>query len=259
MDWKRAVESKRGPLVVEVLKLFAMIGLSEGVAIERISRPLHRQVLAILRTAESAVRRLIIAAARDIVVEPRPPRPARERPKTSREDKATADGEARAESKQKRKRHPLFCLFDAPRHIKKFFGRKRRRPEPRIRFFPAPEPDTRHPIFRGLRQPEPPPLPPPPPTPVMEKKVDDGMVSAKTLVRRLLAVLDAVQDIPRHARRYALWQARPYEERHPQRRSALRPGRPPGFRQRAKYEIDEILKDCHWLARNVMPQLDDTS
>ena len=93
----------------------------------------------------------------------------------------------------------------------------------------------------------------------MEKKVDDGMVSAKTLVRRLLAVLDAVQDIPRHARRYALWQARPYEERHPQRRSALRPGRPPGFRQRAKYEIDEILKDCHWLARNVMPQLDDTS
>ena len=261
MDWKSAVESKRGPLLVEVLKLFAMIGLSEGVAIERISRPLHRQVLAILRTAESAVRRLIIAAARDIVVEPRPPRPARERPKTSREDKATADGEARAESKQKRKRHPLFCLFDAPRRIKKFFGRKRRRLEPRIRFFPAPEPDTRHPIFRGLRQPEPPPPPPPPPPqlPVVEKKVDDGMVSAKTLVRRLLAVLDAVQDIPRHARRYALWQARPYEERHPQRRSALRPGRPPGFRQRAKYEIDEILKDCHWLARNVMPQLDDTS
>ena len=249
MDWKRAVESKRGPLVVEVLKLFALIGLSEGAAIERISRPLHRQVLAILRTAESAVRRLIIAAARDIVVEPRPPRPARERPKTS--GKAKADGEAKAESKQKRKRRPLFSLFDRLKRFGRRF-KKPRRPEPRIRVMDV-GPDPRIPQFLRSQAPA------PPPAPVVEKKVDDGMVSTKNLIRRLWALLDAVQDIPRHALRYAAWQARPYEERHPQRRSALRPGRPPGFRQRTKYEVDEILKECHWLARNVMPQLDDTS
>jgi hypothetical protein len=39
----------------------------------------------------------------------------------------------------------------------------------------------------------------------------------------------------------------------------LRSGRPPGFRQRNKHEVDEILKECDWLARNVEPPLDDTS
>ena len=58
-----------------IAELFAEIGLSEGVSIERLSKPLYRFILRRLRTAESAVRRLIIAAARDIVVEykPRPP------------------------------------------------------------------------------------------------------------------------------------------------------------------------------------------
>ena len=33
-------------------------------------------------------------------------------------------------------------------------------------------------------------------------------------------------------------------------------GSPPGFRKRPIHEVDEILKECHWLARNVEPQLD---
>jgi hypothetical protein len=180
MDWIAAVESKRGPLLVEVLRLFALIGLSEGVTIERISKPLHRQVLAILRTAESAVRRLIIAAARDIVVEPRPPRPARERPKTSSKDKAKADGEAG--SKQKCARRPLFSLFDRLNRFARRF-KKPRRPEPRIRVMDV-GPDPRIPQFLRSQAPA--------PEPVVEKKVDDGMVSTKNLIRRLVAVLDAV-------------------------------------------------------------------
>ncbi|MBL8894892.1 MAG: hypothetical protein JNJ53_09845, partial [Rhizobiales bacterium] len=72
MDWNFAIESKRAPLLGVVAKLFAKIGLSEGGSVERISKPLHRSVLKILRSAESAVRRLIVAAARDIVVEPKP-------------------------------------------------------------------------------------------------------------------------------------------------------------------------------------------
>jgi hypothetical protein len=93
----------------------------------------------------------------------------------------------------------------------------------------------------------------------VEERVDDGTVSAVHLVRRLIAVMDALQDIPRQAMRLALWQARPKEERRPERWSPLRPGRPPGYRQRPKHEVDEILKECHWLARNPEPQLDDTS
>ena len=93
----------------------------------------------------------------------------------------------------------------------------------------------------------------------MEETVDDGTVDPGPLIRRLLAITDALQDIPRQARRYARWRDEPIEERHPQRESAMRVGRPPGYRQRTKHEVDEILKECHWLARNAEPQLDDTS
>jgi hypothetical protein len=92
----------------------------------------------------------------------------------------------------------------------------------------------------------------------VKETIDDGTVDARHLVRRLLAAADALQDIPRHALRLALWRARPKEERRPERWSPLRPGRPPGFRKRAKYEIDEILKECHWLARNAEPVLDSS-
>ena len=107
------------------------------------------------------------------------------------------------------------------------------------------------PLYLVFRLQEPPPAPPP----VVEDKVDDGMVDATNLIRRFLAVVDALQDIPRHAMRLARWRARPVEERHPPRSSPLRTGRPPGFRQRPKHEVDEILKECDWLARNVQPQL----
>jgi hypothetical protein len=39
----------------------------------------------------------------------------------------------------------------------------------------------------------------------------------------------------------------------------LRAGRPPGFRQRSIHEVDDILKECDWLARLGNPPLDDTS
>ncbi|MBL8908819.1 MAG: hypothetical protein JNM20_19260, partial [Rhizobiales bacterium] len=47
--------------------------------------------------------------------------------------------------------------------------------------------------------------------------------------------------------------------RHPRRQSAMRSGRPPGWRERPKDEIDRILKECHLLARHVTPLFDDTS
>ncbi|MBL8907170.1 MAG: hypothetical protein JNM20_10885 [Rhizobiales bacterium] len=245
MDFKSAIERNRAPLLVEVLKLFAMIGLAEGITIERLSRPLHREVLRILRTVESAVRRLIVAAARDIVVEykPRPPA-ARKKPGSPGGDKSrAADGEARP----KRKRGFLFKLFDPVKRIRRRI-RKMRRAEPRIHVLGGPDP--RIPEF--LRPQAPAPAPPP----AIEKRVDDGTVNAVPLVRRLVAVLGAVQDIPRHAMRLARWHARPKEERRPERWSPLRAGRPPGFRRRNIYEVDAILKECDWLARLGNPSLD---
>jgi hypothetical protein len=85
------------------------------------------------------------------------------------------------------------------------------------------------------------------------------MVGTASLIRRLMACADALTDIPRHAMRLAQWLARPKEERRPERWSPLRPGRPPGYRQRNIHAVDEILKESHWLALNGHPPLDDTS
>ncbi len=241
MDRISTIERWRVPLLGIIAELFAEIGLAEGVSIERVSKPLHRFILRRLRTAESAVRRLIIAAARDIVVEYKPRSPAGpKKPKPSNSDKTKAD----VETKPKRKRGFLFNLFDPLKRFGRRFKKKRRGPEPHVY------------SIESFLQPR---KPAAASAPAEQDAVDDGMVSAKHLIRRLVAVTDALQDIPRHAMRLARWEARPKEQRRPERWSPMRPGRPPGFRQRAIHEVDQILKECHWLVRSMHPPLDDTS
>ncbi len=241
MDWNSAIERFRVPLLGHVAELFARIGLSEGITIERVSKPVYREVLRILRTAESAARRLIIAAARDIVVEYKPRRPASVKPRAKGSGKDKAD----IEGKPKRKRGFLFSLFDPLKRIGRRFKKKRRGPEPHIHSIESFLEQKQAEIAAAQAK--------------QQQVVDDGKVSAKHLIRRLVAVVDALQDIPRHALRLARWEARPKEERRPERWSPMRPGRPPGFRQRTIHEVDEILKECHWLVRSMHPPLDDTS
>ena len=249
MDWTFAIERWRVPLIGEVAKLFAEIGLTEGGTVERVPKPVYRYVLGILRTAESAVRRLIFAAARDIVVEYKPRRSARS--KAPAKDKRP--GETGRQS-QAQTPPPVQTVRSAQA------AQEILRPPDANAGGWSPASTTSHydpriPWF--LRQHFTPPAPvPAAPVPEWKRRVDDGTVDARHLIRRLLAAADALQDIPRHALRLARWRARPKEERRPERWSPLRPGRPPGFRKRAKYEVDEILKECHWLARNAEPQLD---
>ena len=262
MDWNFAIERHRGLLLGHVIGLFVMIGLTEGGTVERLSKPLYREVLGVLRTAESAVRRLIFVAARNIVVEPPAKRTVRAERKSPGKSKDQSKDNGNGQGEGKRKRRVLFRLFDPPKRFRKVLGRwpKPRQVVPRVHFFPA---DPRAPIFRLFRQPPPEPqlAAPAPPAPVVGEKaiVDDGTVNARHLIRRLFAIVDALEDIPRHAMRLARWRSRPVEERRPQRSSPLRSGRPPGHRKRHIHEVDEILKECHWLARNVEPPLDDTS
>ena len=72
MDWARAIERNSEALKAIVAALFVMLG-SQAVA--RLPRPLHRAVLSVLRPAESAVRRLIVIAARGLVAKPAAARP----------------------------------------------------------------------------------------------------------------------------------------------------------------------------------------
>jgi len=212
-----------------------MIGLVEGTTVERLSSPVYRAVLRVLRPAESAVRRLIVVAARGITLKP------------PRARSATAQAAPRI-ARKGRHRAPTFKLFDPRQRFGSAFAHERGRCQ-RIRCLPRPEPrirvidvsfDPRVPLFRSA-------------APVVQESppssVADGSVSATRLCRRLAAIKGALEDLPQQARRYLRWQTRPAEKRRPQFASALRPGSPPGFRKNPIHKVDEILTECDWLAR----------
>jgi len=255
MDWDFAIERNRERLLGAVLALFTLIGLVEGGMVERLAQPLYRKVLRQVRSAEAAVRRLIIVAAHNIKVEPRPKRPMSKgliRSKNGTFQSKSGQSESKAKGERK-SRPPSFPLCDPQRRSD--FGRSRRRrrrkykgPEPRIHVIGY---DPRIPWF--LRGPDPTHAP----APVPQKKiaVKDGMVSATRLCRRLFAVMRALMNMEREAKRYARFRDQPVEERRPKRERALRYGRPPGWRSKPIHEVDQILKDCHWLVGE-LPQPD---
>ena len=75
MDWARAIGRNSEALVGIVGVLFVMLGLVGGAMVARIPRSVHRAVLRVLRPAKSAMRRLIVIAARGLVVKLVPSRP----------------------------------------------------------------------------------------------------------------------------------------------------------------------------------------
>jgi hypothetical protein len=247
MDWDFAIERNREPLLRHILGLFALIGLVEGGMVERLSRPVYRRALTVLKSAESAVRRLIIVMARDLKVEPRPKRPAPKGLVRSRKGTFQGKGQVNGKSQgqEKKPRTPSFNLFDPERRSDAGRVRRRRRrkgPEPRIRFLDY---DPRIPESIWPRAPG------PTPAPQHVEKVRDNTVSAKRLCRRLFAIVHALTNMEREAKRYARWWATPVEERRPRRERALRFGWPPGWRIRPTHEVHEILKECHWLIREL--------
>ncbi|GAB4349437.1 MAG: hypothetical protein Kow0026_04850 [Oricola sp.] len=90
-----------------------------------------------------------------------------------------------------------------------------------------------------------------PPLPEPAAPMPDDPVPAAALLRRLISVRMALGNIGREARRLARHEAR-RRHRPPDSRkivyAAMRPGLPPGWRRRNRYEIDEVLKECRRLA-----------
>jgi hypothetical protein len=219
MDWDLAIKRNSEVLVGIVVELFAMLGIAGAEMAARIPQDLHRAVLRVLWPAESAVRRLIVIAARGLVV-----KLAASRPMPAGKVIGKGSGSSL----------PSFQLFD-PR---KNFNRPRRRAfsriGPRIHVFGY---DPR--VAAMFPTPEPVVEPPPPP---------DGLVNAEQLGRRLQALKSALDDLPRQAKRFARWRLRREKAINPKFRSPLRPGRPPGHRSKPTHEVDEVLIECHGLA-----------
>jgi hypothetical protein len=213
MDWDLAIKrnSKALKSIIEVL--FALLGLDGTDAASRIPRSLHSAVLAVLRPAESAMRRLIVISARGLVVKLAPSRPM---PTGSIIRKG---GNSR----------PAFQLFDPRKNFNHSRRPKITRFVPRIHVFP----------YDSLRPAAPPASALPPP---------DGLVNSTRLSRRLQALKSALDDLPRQARRLARWRLRREKMPSLKFRSPLRPGRPPGHRRKPTHEVDEILIECHGVA-----------
>jgi hypothetical protein len=216
-DWAKAIERNSEALKGIVEALFAMLGLDGTDKVSRIPPKLHRAVQRVLRPAESAVRRLIVVAARGLVVKPVASRPMPV-------GKIPRGGGS--------SRPPSFQLFDPRKYFAELSQRrvKYTKNPPRIHVFPY---DSLRPVPQPVAAPVPPP---------------DGLVNAERITRRLHALKLALDDLPRHAKRLA--RARLRREKVPtlKFRSPLRPGRPPGHRKTPIHEVDEVLAECHRLA-----------
>ena len=217
MDWARAIERNSEALKGIVAALFAMLGLQGEAVVGRIPHSVHRAVLRVLRPAESAMRRLIIIAARGLVVKLPDARPI-SRPMPMPAGPIGKGGNSR----------PSFQLFDPRKNFAELRQHRRKftRNPPRIHFYPY---DTLRPAH--------PPAPPP-----------DGLVNAERLSRRLQALKLALEDLPRQARRLARWRVRRENAKSPKFKSPLRPGHPPGYRRKPVHLVDEVLIECHGLA-----------
>ncbi len=234
MDWNRAVERNSEALRTIVAALFAMLATAGGPLsvtgsarvqpMERGLRPdasaaftlprrLYAAIMLILRPAESAVRRLILIAAKGLLLKPRAPRPL----------PAGFAGFAKPNSSQT----PSFSLFDPIKHFP--LEASDNNALPHFVFYHGDDA-----LFRAQDH-----LPP------------DEPIDATQLFTRLRAIRAALSDVPRQARRLARWQARRdllLKARRRTRVSVFRPGLPPGWRQRPIHEIDDVLKECHGLA-----------
>ena len=72
MSLSPSIDRNRAALVRILAGLFALLGLTDGAAPERIARALHRAIVRVLRPAESAARRLIAILAKTVEVKESP-------------------------------------------------------------------------------------------------------------------------------------------------------------------------------------------
>jgi hypothetical protein len=265
VDWDAAIEKNREALKRILAMLVTMAGLDfeelggqftffrqKGTAASRFSRAeksklspalapaldpsltlprrLHRAILRLLRPAEAAVRRLIVVAARGLVVTLPPPR---QKPQPKFRPGA---GPVRMPARPKiRARSTSLPLLDP---LKPWNRRRRRAPRgvPRISCPGYSEP------FR------------------IPAWSPNDPIDARRLDARLRALVLALDDLPGQARRFARWRARRdaalAQERETGglrrfgRFSPLKPGRPPGWqRKKPVHEVHEVLDVLHGLAQ----------
>jgi hypothetical protein len=212
MDWALAVDKNRMALTRIVAEIFALLGLVAGHTVERLPHGLYLAAERLLHPAESALRRLIVIAARGLVLQPASKRPM---PQglviESKGSKAMA-----------------FRLFDQRKSFD--FNAAENA------FFVKVETYSNNPLnlFNSIDTAQP------------AERLNSA--AATGLCRRLAALSHALENLPQQVRRLARWNARRKLMVKPKFTAAIRPGPPPGHCKKPSCDVDYILQECHWLA-----------
>jgi hypothetical protein len=221
MDWAMAIERNSERLFVVIASLVSMVRVRGGGVAAFLPRDIYAAAMILLRPAESAVRRLIVIAARGLAVKLKLG--------------AARPFPAGLSLNRDAGRVPAFCLIDP---LKRFapedfeWGKAKEQVIPRISV-----PGLFDPVF--------------PPQP----SLDTGdMIASSALGRRVQALRFALDHLPREAKRLARWKAKRELERQaekpkPGRMSPFRPGFAPGYHRSKPQEVDDILSECHHFAR----------
>ncbi len=212
MDWALAIEKNRVALARIVAEIIALVGFVAGERLERLPRGLYLAATRLLGPTESALRRLIVIAARGLIVNPSVSRPF---PKGM---VITAGAQGRIS----------FPLFDVRKRF--YFS------EPENALVVMVKTTSSNPFnpFDRLNKRS------------RQEPVDRDYTL--NLARRLVAVKQALETLPQQAIRMARWQSKRKTMDKTKFVSPLRPGRPPGYRAEPYAEIDFILQETHGLA-----------
>jgi hypothetical protein len=255
LDWTLAIARNREALQRIVAALFAYAGLANGAAFAVMPRVVYRTFWRVLRPAESAVRRLIFIAALGMVKNfgdslLNSCRGLKNKPQWWKELSKLSPKSPRFQLIDPLKHFSLLSHYQQNAGAAFGFAHKDEDEEqngPYKKAFPRISvPGFLDPVLSV-------PLPAPSP---------DDLINAARLSRRFAALVEAMADLPKQARRLSRWLARRdlvfrnKTCRKPRRMSPFRPGSPPGARRQRRHEVDHVLRECHLL---MLDRLADTS
>jgi len=232
MNWTLALEHNRTILLRNVTWLFTWLKLEVGGSLETLPRINHGTILFVLRPSESAFRRVLLVAmfVRGVVAPL-----LKKRAAGIAKRRAVGEKPVRSASlpfKLLDQRKPFNLHPDKPKYVSG--------PGPWITDLWSDDPiyDRTALYAHQERMNRPAPSP-------------DDEESAKALCLRMNALMAALNDLDGQVLRMAKLHARIAQQprqvgKFPLR--VMRPGLPPGTRQRQKHEADAVLTECHRLA-----------
>lgn len=211
MSTHPAIQFHCEALLRVVMGLFEYVGVTpDGEALQRLPKTIQNVVLRALLPAESAARRLILFVSRRVTL-------------------VEQAGRGRGKKGKLRtgKRAPVFNLFDRQRYFPELADpSKKVGGAPGIRIYD---------FETGLWY---------PPRPRAKEPRDPS--DATRIGRRMVALHRALSGIEREAKRLKRAMARREKAPPgPKRCGPVRPGWPPGYRERATLEVDRLLAELH--------------